>query len=55
LEVEGGVPPLGVDLDSIQAQFRVRLKESEAAGAIRDIVEKVERWIGGAEVRAGGR
>jgi hypothetical protein len=47
LEVEVGVLPLGIQLDSIQARFRVRLEESEAAGAIREAVEKVERWIGG--------
>ncbi len=55
LEVEVGVPPLGIHLDSIQAQFRVRLEESEAAGAIREAVRKVERWIGGDEGQAGGR
>ncbi len=46
LEVEVGVPPLGIHLDSIQARLRVRLEESEAAGAIREAVQKVERWIG---------
>jgi hypothetical protein len=55
LEVEVGVPPLGIHLDSIQAQFRVRLEESEAAGVIRKAVEKVERWIRGAGGQAGGR
>jgi hypothetical protein len=55
LEVEVGVPPLGIDLDSIQARFRVRLEESEAAGAIREAVQKVERWIGCDEGQAGGR
>ncbi len=38
LEVEVGVPPLGIHLDSIQAQFRVRLGESGAAGVIREAV-----------------
>jgi hypothetical protein len=55
LEVEVGVPPLGIHLDSIQARFRVRLEESEAAGAIREAVQKVERWIGWDEGQAGGR
>jgi hypothetical protein len=48
LEVEVGVQPFGIDLNSIQAQLRVRLEKSEAAGAIRKAVEKVERWKGGA-------
>jgi hypothetical protein len=48
LEVEVGVPPLGIHLDSIQAQFRVKLEESEAVGVISEAVEKVVRWIGGA-------
>jgi hypothetical protein len=57
LEVEVGVPPLGIHLDSIQARFRVRLEESEAAGAIREAVQKVERWIGWdvRQVRGRGR
>jgi hypothetical protein len=54
LEVEVGVPPLGIHQDSIQAQFRVRLEESEAAGVIREAGEKVERWTWGAEREAGG-
>ncbi len=41
LEVEVGVPPLGIHLDSIQAQFKVWIEESKAAGAIREAVEKV--------------
>jgi hypothetical protein len=55
LEVEVGVPPFGIHLDSIQARFRVRLEESEAAGAIREAVQKVETWIGWDEGEAGGR
>jgi hypothetical protein len=55
LEVEVGVPPLGIHLESIQEQFRVRLEESKAAGAIREAVQKVERWIGWDEGQAGGR
>jgi hypothetical protein len=54
-EVELGVPPLGIHLDSIQARFRVRLEESEAVGVIREAIEKVERLTGGAEGHAGGR
>ncbi len=50
-----GVPPLGIHLDSIQARIKVRLEESEAAGAIREAVQKVERWIGLDEGQAGGR
>jgi hypothetical protein len=37
------------------SQHRVRLEESEAAGAIREAVEKVERWIVGAEGQEVGR
>ncbi len=43
LEVEVEAPPLDTHLDSIQAGFRVRLKKSEAARAIREAVEIVER------------
>jgi hypothetical protein len=43
LEVEVGVPPLGIHLDSIQARFRVKLEESEAVVVIREAVEKVAR------------
>ncbi len=46
LEVEVGVPLLVIHLDSIQAQFRVWLEESKEAGAIREAVQKVEKWIG---------
>jgi hypothetical protein len=46
LEVEIGVPPLGIHLDSLQARFRVRLEESEVAQAIREAVGKVERQLG---------
>jgi hypothetical protein len=49
LEVEVVVPLLGINLDSIQAQYRVRLEESEEAWVIRAAVEKVESWIGEAE------
>jgi hypothetical protein len=38
LEVEVGVPLLCIHLDSIQAQFRVRLEESKVAGAIGEAV-----------------
>ncbi len=55
LEVEVGVPPLGIHLDSIEARFKVQLEKSEAAGVIREAVEKVERWTGGAQREAGGR
>jgi hypothetical protein len=55
LEVEVGVPPLGIHLDSIQAQLRVRLEESEAAEAIREAVVKEESLIGGARGQAGRR
>jgi hypothetical protein len=55
LEVEVGVPQLGIYLDSIQGHFRVRLEESEAAGAIREAIQKVERWIGWDEGQAGWR
>jgi hypothetical protein len=43
LEVEVGVPPLGIDQDSIQARQWVKLEESEGAEAIREAAEKVER------------
>ncbi len=55
LEVEVGVPPLAIHLDSLQAQFRVRLEESEAAGVIKEAVEKVERWLSGAQGQMGRR
>jgi hypothetical protein len=48
LEVEVGVPPLGIHLASIQVRFRVKLEESEAVEVIREAVEKVVRCIGGA-------
>jgi hypothetical protein len=38
LEAEAGVPPLGTYLDSIQAQFRVRLKGLVVAEVIREAV-----------------
>ncbi len=47
-EVEVRAPPLVIHLDSIQARFRVKLEESEAVWVIREAVEKVVRWIGGA-------
>jgi hypothetical protein len=46
LAVKVGVLLLGIHLDSIQAQLRIRLEESEAVQAIRDKVEKMGRWIG---------
>ncbi len=55
LEVEVRVLLLEAHLDSIQAKFRVRLEESEAAEAMEEDVEKVERWIGGARCQAGER
>ncbi len=55
MEVEVGVPPLGIHLDSIQARFKVRLEESEAAGAIREAGQKVERWIRRYEGQTSGR
>ncbi len=55
MEVEVRVPPLGIHLDSIQAQFRVRLEESEVAGIIKEAVEKVEKSIGAAGGNGGGR
>jgi hypothetical protein len=54
-EVEVRVPPLGIYLDSIQAQFRVWLEEPEVAGVIREAVQKVGRWTGRDEGQAGGR
>jgi hypothetical protein len=55
LETEVGVPPLGIHLDSIQAQFRVRLEESDVAEKIREAIENVERWIGAPGGDRGGR
>jgi hypothetical protein len=55
LEVEVGVPPLGIYQDSNKAQFRVRLKELKVAGAIREAVQKEERWIEWDEGQAGER
>jgi hypothetical protein len=52
LEVEVGVPLLGIHLDSIQARFRVKLEESKAVGVIREAVEKVVRCKGGARGHA---
>ncbi len=46
---------LEIHLDSIQARFRVRLEESEAANSNRKAVEKVDIWIRGAGGQAGGR
>jgi hypothetical protein len=46
LEVEDGVPPLGIHLDSLQARFKMKLEESEVAGVIREAVGKVERCLG---------
>ncbi len=37
---------LGIYLYSIQAPFQVRLEESEAVEAVREAVQKVERWSG---------
>jgi hypothetical protein len=45
LEVEVGVPPLGVHLDSLQARFRATLEESEVAGVNKEAVGKVERCL----------
>ncbi len=42
MEEEVGVRPLETYLDRIQAQFRVRLEESETAGVIRDTKQMVE-------------
>ncbi len=55
LEVQIGVPPLVIYLDSIKARFDVWLEEYDAAWVIREAVEKVDRPIGGAEGQAGGR
>jgi hypothetical protein len=49
LEVEVGVPPIGIHLDSLQAQFRLRLNGSEVQKAIREAVEKVRLSQGGPE------
>jgi hypothetical protein len=51
LAVEVGVPPLGINLDSLQAQFRAKLEESEVAGVIREAVENVKRCL---EIGLGG-
>jgi hypothetical protein len=45
-EIEVGVPPLRIHLDSLQARFRVKLEESEVAGAIMEAVGKVDRHLG---------
>jgi hypothetical protein len=55
LEVEVRVPPLGIHQHSLKARFTVRLEESEAAGVIKEAVDKVDRRIRGAERQAGGR
>jgi hypothetical protein len=59
LEVEVRVPPLGIHLDSLKAQFRVKLEESEVAGMIREAVGKVEKHLdvgqGGSGRRKRGR
>jgi hypothetical protein len=47
LEVEVGVPPLGIHLDSLQARFRFRLEGSEVQGVIREAVERVWAIFGG--------
>jgi hypothetical protein len=55
-EVEVGVPPLRIHLDSLQAQFRLRLEGSEVQGAIREAVEKVWQTLAGVgEGRSRGR
>ncbi len=54
MEVEVGVPLLGIYLDRIQAQFRVRQEESEAARAMNEAVQKVVWRIGVAEGEASG-
>jgi hypothetical protein len=46
LEVEVGVPLLGIHLDSLQAQFRMKLEESEVEGVIREAVGKVKKYLG---------
>jgi hypothetical protein len=40
LEVEVGVLLTGMNLDSIQAQFRVRLEEANGAELFREPVER---------------
>jgi hypothetical protein len=46
LEVEVRVPLLGIHLDSLHVQFRVRLDKSEVAGVKREAIGKVDRWLG---------
>ncbi len=46
MEVEVGVLPLGIHLDSLQARFWVRLEELEEAGVISEAFGKAERWLG---------
>ncbi len=45
-ESEVGVPPLGIHLESLQAEFRAKLEESDVAGVIKEAVGKVERCLG---------
>jgi hypothetical protein len=51
LEVDVGDPLLGIHRDSIQAQVRARLEESEMVGVIREAVRNMESWLGVAQGR----
>jgi hypothetical protein len=55
LDVEVGASPLGINLDSIQAQFRARLKESEVVEVIRLAMGKVESLLRVAQGGSGRR
>ncbi len=46
LEVGVRVPPLGIYLDSLKAQSRAKLEESNVARVIGKAVGKVERHLG---------
>jgi hypothetical protein len=52
MEVGVGVPPLGIHIDSLQAQWKVKVEESEVSGTIREAVGNVERHLGVAKGRS---
>jgi hypothetical protein len=45
LEAEVEVPPLAIDLDSLQGQFWLRLKEAKVQGVGWLVVERVRRTL----------
>jgi hypothetical protein len=55
LEVEIRVTRLGIHLDSLQAQFRVRFEKSEIVKAIKEALGWVEKLTEVAEGEASGR